>query len=403
VLLLTATVAAGTPALSPATPVQPAAQDATRPATAPIATSANTSNYLALPGGPERSAFGNASLDLGAAAAIDSARLQESFVDQTTVEAFRSAPNSSARVTVLERAADDIENRTTAIRRYQRRSIGEFTAGRITAETLFKRFAVVDVRAREVRNGIRTIQQTTTGYSVPAEVDDRFDELRQATMLYSTDQRTSIRRALVGDRSRLDQFVSTTDGGLVLAKIARGEQTYEREAYIDGRYRQSGDDRFNDDFENAYDFALGLYPWADENRVTSPGVVPLGVHSVYRINIHHAHGELVTYLDGASADVFLEEQVKRLSVLPPGQAVTGTNETADLTVEANLSHPTGPMQVTVRDSVTGTAEDARIRVDGQYVGQTGEDGRLWTLQPDASVRVEAAVGNETVSVTGVAD
>ncbi|MFB6083428.1 MAG: hypothetical protein ABEJ94_04205 [Halorientalis sp.] len=408
VLVVTATVAVGTPALSPATPPAPAARNTPDATATSIATVGNTSNYLELPSGDTRSRFGNASLDLGAAVAADSARLQETLAIEAGVERFRSAPNSSAKTAVLRAVTSDIENRTAALRRYQRRTIRQFSDGRISAEVVFRRFAVIDARARAIEDSairMQGIAQFTPQYTIPFDISNRLINARERAGLFYTDQRENVRASLVGRREAKRYLVRAGGSGIVLANVDSRRQSYTREAFVDDRWRRGGSDRFDGDIGAALDFVYDLYPWAaeDENQRGPDADIDSMLESIYKVSITHRHGELLTYLDGSTAEIFMEVQDKRLPRLPIAGTVGETNATADLTVRVNLTHPTGPMEVAVRDATTGAPVDARIRVDGQFVGETGEDGRLWTIQPDERVRVEAVADGGRVAVTVVHD
>lgn len=395
-MVVAATIATGVPAAAPVAPTTVEPSDGA--ATMAIAGPPNTSQYLALPdGGAHRARFGNASLDFGAAVAMDTARFQESLAVSSTAVQFENAPNASAKTAVLRGATDDLSNRTAALRQYQLRTIRRFTAGELTAAATLRRFGVIDARAREIDASGARIRAIAGGFPVPGEISDRITDVRQRSQLLSTDLRADVRRALVGDADPTQHLVSTSTDGVVLAKINGGQ--FVREAYLDGYFREDGRNRFDNDLGAAYDFTTELYSWAYQNRVGSPGGEPLINSSVYQIDIPHRHGNVLTYLDGSIAEVFLERQEKWLSVLPVARTVTETNATADLSVRANMTHPTGPMDLAVRNPSTDDPVDARISIDGQFVGETGSDGRLWTIQPRETVRIEAATGDGRVATT----
>ncbi|AQL42873.1 hypothetical protein BV210_09175 [Halorientalis sp. IM1011] len=407
VLVVTATVTVGTPALSSPTPADTVASETPDSAAAPIATTGNTSNYLELDR-TTRSQFGNASLDLGAAVAADSAQLRETFAIETGVERFRSAPNTSAKTAVLRDQSAEIRNRTAALRQYQRRTIQQFDDGHIPAEVVFRRLAMIDSRARTIEDSalrLQGIAQFTPRYTIPFEIDNQLTNARERAGLFYTDPRENLRASLVGTRDTKQYLVQTGGSGFVLAGADSSRQSYTREGYIDNRFQQSGSDRFDGDFGAALDYVSDLYPWAgtDRNQRGSEDDIDSLLASIYQVSITHKHGELETYLDGSNADVFMEVQDKRLSRLPVTSTVSETNATADLTVDANLTHETGPMELTVRDTTTDDPVDARITVDGQFVGETGADGTLWTIQPDETVDVEARTDDGSVAFSVIHD
>jgi hypothetical protein len=402
-------VTVGTPALTPETPPATATQDAPDALIKPIATSPNTTNYLTLPdGGNERTRFGNASLDLGAAVAADSARLRESFVSETAVERFRSAPNTSAKTAVLGQISRDLENRTLALRQSQRRTIQRFDDGRVSAEVVLRQLSTADARARSIERGavrLQGIARFTPRYTTPFNITSQLNNVKQRAGLFYTDPRQGVRASLVGQRNTKRYLLKTGGSGIVLAGTDSRREQYVRDAFIDNRFEQRGGDRFDGDIGTALDFVQELYPWAgsDGNQRGPDSDIDSMLQSVYKVSITHKHGELLTYLDGSDAEVFMEVQQKRLPRLPVTESVSETNTTADLTLRANLTHVTGPMAVTVRDTTTDTPVDARITVDGEFVGTTGDDGEIWTIQPGERVQVEATADGDRVAFTVVHD
>jgi hypothetical protein len=404
VLVVTATVTVGTPALSPDTPSRTAGQGVLDDV-APIASPGNTSNYLALPDGADtRNRFGNATLDFGATVAADSARLQESLDSQIAIEAFRAAPNSSAKTESLRRAANDLENRTAALDRHQKRTIEQFAADRISTEMLFRRIAEIDSRARAIYSStqrIERIAENTEGYVVPFDLSARFNNIEQRAGLLYTGWRSNVRESLAGTQGSRQYLLSGTNDALVAAGAVNGQ--YVREAYIDSQYQRGGNDRFDGSLSDALDYVYELYPWAEANQRPPYSDIDTLVGSVYQVEINHQQGRLLTYLDGSTGNVFLEIQQTRLSTLPVAETVTETNESADLSLRTNLTYPTGPMELTVRNTATGTPADARITVDGQFVGETGTDGSLWTVQPDETARIVATDGDDRVVLDVIHD
>jgi hypothetical protein len=137
-----------------------------------------------------------------------------------------------------------------------------------------------------------------------------------------------------------------------------------------------------------------------ENAIGSPSLSGFGDSSVYLVEASHPQGDLRAYLDGATRDVFHETQANAPEAVPV--ALTRTASTDRLRLQVNATHATGPMWVTVTrpGGPNATAVDATVRVNGQRVGTTGADGRLLTLQPAGSFRVNATAGTANVTLSG---
>ncbi len=395
-LVATATVAAGAPVplpadadAGPATGTDTAGQ---QPSTAPIDTVQNSSDYLSLSGQTRSSAeFGNATLDVAGTVAMDNGRLRTSFNETATLQAFRSADNSTARTAIVERTANRIDNRTAALQDRQQRAVSAYNRGELSAEAFLQRLAVIDAEAQRFDTYIGTVLRTTSrtpGYSLPNSLRTRLESLRVEPIILQGPVRTNVRRSVSGEDDAFGVYIETTNDGIILARLAGNR--YVREALLADEYQQPGPDQFKQGeqapISTAYERAQTLYPWTFENAITTPSATGYGSTPIYQISVDHTQGQLVSYIDGTTTNVFRETQEKRLSRLP----LTGnaTNSTDALGVRARLSHESGPMNVSVVDE-TGEPVDARVTLNGQFVGQTGSDGALWAIQPHGPVTLNA--------------
>jgi hypothetical protein len=69
-----------------------------------------------------------------------------------------------------------------------------------------------------------------------------------------------------------------------------------------------------------------------------------------------------------------------------------------LLLSVNRTHAGGPLAVRVQSNATADPVGATIVVDGEPVGTTGSDGRLWTLAPRETFTVTASTGDRNVTV-----
>lgn len=406
-LIATATVATGAPVPLPVeadTAVGPATGQATvqgtdspRSIASPNSTLQNTSDYLTLPGQTRENAqFGNATLDVMGTVALERSRLQTELNESATLTAFQSAESATARTAIVERTANRIENRTETLRTRQQRAVAAYNRGQLTSNAFLQRLAIIDTEAYQLRQyieGVLRITSRAPGYSLPNELRTRLESLKVDPTVLQGPIRNSVGRSLSGETDEFTVYVETTDGGLVLARLS-GDR-YVREAFIANEYRQPGPDQFSQGdqapISAAYERARTLYPWTFENSITVPSATGYGSTAVYQISVDHTQGVLISYLDGTSTNVFRETQEKRLARLP--FTINATTSTSNLTLTAGLTHESGPMNLSVVHAATGTPADARVTLDGQYVGQTGTDGTLWTIRPHGSVTVNATTSS----------
>jgi hypothetical protein len=332
---------------------------------------------------------------------MDSGQYRTALVEAATIEAFESARNSTERTRVLEQAVAAVESQTDAIQDRQRGAVAAYNRGRITTTAFVQRLAVVDAESRRLVQFVETLDTTasrTPGYSMPNSLRTRLQSLRAEPIVYQGSVRTSVGQSLTGKSDEFSTYVETTDDGVVLAQLAGNR--YIRESFITSQFQQPGPDQFSRSdqpaISAAYERARTLYPWTFNNTITNPSATGYGSTSVYQISVDHTQGRLVSYIDGTTTNVFREVQVKRLSRIP--MDITATSSATNLTVEAGLTHQGGPVRLNVTDPETDDPVDARIRLDGQFVGETGRDGRLWAIQPHGPVTVNATDGSRSATL-----
>ena len=396
VAVLATTVAAGA-AVAPQQGNDPADTSPSTAAATPVVPSPNTTGYLAAPADERQtSRFGNASLDVAGATALDSNRYRTRLLEATTLRAVEDAPNNTARTRAVRAAADEIANRTEALQRRQATAVREYNRGDISSTTFLREIAVVSARAAELRASIDRLLRTADeqpGYSPPIPLQTGLESLRAVPTLLQGPVRGQAAAAISGRAPRTLVYTETTANGVVLARVSGGR--YVREAFLGERVALDADNQLT--ITSAFDQARSVYPWADDNRITTPSATGYGSTAVYRITIDHTQGRLITYIDGATTETFREIQRKRLGALPT-RTVSVRN--AELTLRANRTHETGPVELRVSDTDTGEPVDARLRLNGQFVGTTGQDGRLWTVQPTGPTAVNATTRDgRTVETT----
>ena len=384
-LVLLATVATGTP-VAPTTAPGPAASTNS---TAPVVDVRNTTGYLTFADGDaQTSQFGNATLNVASASAMDSGRFGDRLVGAAQRQAFESTPNETARTEALEVATVTYERRIGALEQRQAQAIRRYNAGDLSTASFLQEMAVVDERARYLSGAVSDLLARATGrpgYSLPLGLKTRIESLQMTPAVLQGPVRGQAALSVTGESAPTPIYTETASDGVVLARTTGNE--YVREAHLTSAYAPDGDGQST--IENAFEQSRAVYPWADENR-TAASADSYGNTAVYRITIDHTQGTLVTFISGGTERVFREIQEKRLRSLPITGNVSTTTD--DLSLTVNETHENGPIEVRTTDPATGDPVGARIHLDGQYVGSTGPTGHLWTAIPP-----ETAIVNATVS------
>lgn len=378
------------------------ASDATVDRTSTAATvvpATNTTEYLTVEdGAADRSRYGSASLDVAGAIAVDTATLRGRYRKEAVRTAFRNASSRERRTEILRDEAARIEDRIDALQQRQRRVLAAYNAGSISTDRFLRELAQIDATARSLRTQLRTMR-TDLGTAL---LWTRFRGLEARLIGLYGPVRQRFAHGLAGNVSR-PTYVLTAEEALVLSTTTRDGQ-FVREAYLGSERVPGGVDVFkrkarNQTSEFAVDFArqraIELYPWTFQHAFQSPVRGYPGT-SVYRIPIRHPQGRLVTYLDGVTQTAFREVQVKNLVTVP---TTVYRNETETAVLRVGSTHPTGPLRVALTRP-GGTPLDARVRINGHFVGSTGGDGRLWTVAPRGYTRINVTTADGETTTLG---
>ena len=387
--------------LATAAPVEPAGgataldAGAEEAGAAPVVTVRNSTNYLTPPESISRSTVTTASLNVGAAVAVSSDDLATRFGTIAFLERFERADTDEDRAAVVRQTIVALENRSATLLAQQRLAVDRYRRGTSSARTLVREFAEIGAAAsqvEELKTTIRDQVDSTVGFNPQQSLLNRLTNVSAGTEPLRSPIRTRLADYL--DRpTGLPVSVGVAGDSFVLAIVEAG--TYQREAFIGEFYAANGTNQFENQSDEpvsvAFDRVLQLYPWADDHLVSNPGLSSYGPAPLYRVTLPTEHGDVVTSISAVSGEVYREYQRKPLDRLPT--APVATNETAALELTLNGTHDTGPARVEVSTATVGTPVDARITVDGTYVGSTGEDGHLWIAEPAGLFQVNATTAD----------
>jgi len=343
-----------------------------------------------------------ASSDLSGVLSAEEERLAATLSDQAFERDFEAATDPQDRMAIVESEIQQLESRAATLQTQRQDAVKAYARGDLSAKGLFREFVRIETAATGVRERIervRTIVDGSAETTLPSELTVRLTSIEGDLVTLEGALTGRISTAVYGESSSRTVHVEATGDGVALAAID-GEQ-FLREATVWSARADSGLDWFADGDalppSAAYQRAVELYPWASSNQVSNPSIDGIGDSSIYAVSLSHYHGELTTYLDGRTTDVFHEIQRLRLLRLPTD--TIATNSTESLSMRINGTFDGGPMAISVTDSTDGPV-DAAIRVDNGTVGTTGTDGQLWIIDTSDGQNVTARTpdGN-TVSAT----
>lgn len=379
----------------------PAASGGTEPADAPapvVAPERNTSEYLALPeGSAEVSRVGSVTLDVGGALAADTGAIHGEFEQGRVRAAYANASSAEERRRVLRTAADEVASSIDALVRRERRARGRYTDGELTTREYLRELAIVSARARTLEGLVDDLASLNGETAETPLSYERLGRLQSRLVGLAGPVRGLVRGVMTGSVDRVRVFVAAGSDGVVLAAVNPNRGIYLREAFVASARAPRAPDQYDHQPGQAFSRVGELYPWTFNNSQGLSLQPILPDSGVYRIRLRYDHGRVLAYLDGGSDQVFYESQRKTLSEVPTHGTTTVTDGGIELVV--NRTRPGGPVQVRVREDLTGTPVDAAVTIDGVSVGRTGADGTLWTVTPPSRFTVTAATTGGNASVT----
>ena len=364
-----------------------------------VVTLADTPNQ-ATPSGVTRRTYAQTDLDVASAVSVGATRIGGRHAELTLDERLERAGTPSARLAAVTDTLAGIERRLDRLDDRQRRLLTAYSEGAVSTRTFLRRLGLVRVAAAQERALLDRVSERaegSTSLSLPVATQTRVARLRGTLVALPNPVVDRVVAGTTGADGPGMVYLQAASGGFVATTIDDG--AYLRQATL-RTDRSPGQSNQFTSITVAYDRAGELYPWVFENAIGSPSLSGFGDSSVYLVEASHPQGDLRAYLDGATRDVFHETQANAPEAVPV--ALTRTASTDRLRLQVNATHATGPMWVTVTrpGGPNATAVDATVRVNGQRVGTTGADGRLLTLQPAGSFRVNATAGTANVTLSG---
>lgn len=355
-----------------------------------IETDENSTNYLS-PTAPTGEEYERVTMDASTAVAADVQEVHAAHDTETFERRLQSA-DAEKRSAVAQAQLESSRDRLQRLDRRQATLFEAYSAGETSTPALLRELIAL---AAAIDAQSELIARAESDADPPTPLRVEVETLEDAV---SVDQPVTerVQESLVGGEPTT-VYLQRSDDGLVLGLI--DDTDYYRQATLLSERDLDGTDQFGDDlspggYSEAQQRMEELYPWAyNLPNLQIGGDDDLSVYSgIYQLGLHHPHGELTAYFDGATTNVFHENQRLRLDVLPIDRTVSNTTESGTLTVETTRS--TGAMRVTA-ESADGTAAEVPVRIGDQPVGTTDEEGTLWTVQPDDEFELEATMPDGT--------
>jgi hypothetical protein len=351
-------------------------------------------NVLDVPAGSvDRAEVTGHYVDLGPSVGLSTNATTERVRTLAMVERIQRAETTERRrerlrtaLRDLNGAVDELDNRqTAAVERYGR---GDLSDRELLV--VLVRIGIVGEELDERRTRLKELAADTRGFDIDR---GRLASIGNRLSAFDGPVRSHARTVLDGETGTHSFYIATGSESVVVSTVV--DDTYLREAYR-GDLRNGAGAAI--ELEVALEIVAESYPviWNTTREQTQV----FGGGETYPVRIGHSRGDLTAFVDSDARVVYAEHQRHPLEAVVADRRVRATGDAVRLVV--NQTYPGGPVQIGVRSTGTGDPVDAAVSVKSgptpaERIGQTGDDGTLWTLSPNRQYTVTVEAGGENVS------
>ena len=372
-----------------------------------------TIGRLNLTGGDEREQTVEGRIDVGGAIAVDRQLAQSRFELYRLEERVDAAESAADRAAVLSETQRRLDGQIDDLERRERQGREAVNDRQLPAQAYLTELAVLGTRADGLTSVVGELFRYSESTETAAVTDRTIVDLKARLLGLRGPVRDRLVAVIEGESERRQTYLRTSETGVVLATMGGDSiaREYVREAYEPAARSVGSGDRFFRDGQyrlgEAQERARLLYPTAFDEQLafsvgSQTGTPFLYTAGIYSISVDHTQGttrsgDLITYIDGGSGDVFREEQYLSVRGIPTETA--GSAVTDGLRLEVAETYTGGPLKIQLTANETGDPIAGDISISGTAMGRTGADGQLWVLRPTAPYEVRASARGDTVSVS----
>lgn len=363
------------------------------PGTAPNGTNA-TVTRLGVGGPPTTEGFATPTPAVSAAVSIGDREFRGQLLGYDVLQRLREADTTASNRTVVRTGLDTFQERVELLRDVELSATEAYYAGEIDATEFLQRMARVHAEAgattaalEHVRDRARVIDGEAITFSLRARsfsVARDFDG-------FETPLRELLNRSFRDGESTPRIHVVASEDGFVLETLHDG--TYVRDAIRFSHYDPT--EPASIDRSEAISIVFDRYPTlATNSSVSGPNQI---AGRLWQVRIRYPEGESTVFLDRSTEQVYREVHELDLSDLHTQTAASRTD--GGVQVVVNRTAAGNPYEVHVLDSQSGEPLDATVAVDGETVGTTGADGKLWALGATGGFQFSVSTDRQTVNVS----
>ncbi len=352
----------------------------------------NSSNYLSpAQENVTQEAYSAVSLDVSSAVHSDSASLQGEH-ERLVLE--RKLNATEERDALELDTARSLERNVQQLEQEHQQLLEEYSNGATDTQTLAREVVRLNVIAEQYDRLAETVEENG---NPTGSVGTRYSNLQGESMLLPSPLTNHLESGLTtGDST--PTYIQGGNESLVLATVVG--DTYVREAVMFSERDRIAPQQFGSgeqsEANDAFARAEELYPWTVSDSFR-PELRGFGNSSVYELQASHSHGELQTYLDGATTNPFYEVHEKNVFSVPLTDLAQSVDDGLRLNVQ--LTDPTGPMRIEVIETGNQNYDNITVEVGNDRVAELSSGDLFYTVQPRGTFEVSAETDTgENVSV-----
>ncbi|WP_323172036.1 hypothetical protein [Natrialba sp. PRR66] len=355
----------------------------------------NTTNQLPLSGGIQGS-HAETGADLGTSLASSSIQMQVDYEQYALVDQEFAQATNDEQVAMIQAAYNRTQERIESLDERERTAVRAHADGDLSDTELIQVYLETyheAVALSDLLTDLKVRADQVSDYSLPAQ-QPRTDQ--KTLDFYTSTIRTNIADASQSIRSgnTYEYRIQTSQDGYRLSTLSGDSYLIETARFDNRDTTEQNQYRSQDE---AQERLKELYPWTLSHRGSH--TQDNSVENFYWLSLDHPHGELSTYLDGGTGDIYQEIQVVSADSLPTVESKTKSwNSSFEVTLNKTPAH--GPVELTATDVDTGEPIQATIMIDGVEIGETDENGQLEYLPPTEAY--DLAINGESSRVsTGI--
>jgi hypothetical protein len=364
----------------------------------------NGTNYLS-PNQPVTEGYERVSPDVSSAASISAQTIHSEHDSQRQGEQLTTADEDNRR-SVANTQLDDAEAKFEVLAQRQQELYEAYSTRELSSREFLRNLATLQV---EIKSLVESYERAARVAELGIERLSQFETLKDGL---SPEQPalTQITDVLTAEEDSQMVYLQGSNEGVVIATVTDDQFTRQAtvlsERNFDGRdqFRLAQNISIGDEgwatpigYSEALSRLSELYPWTYSRTQADPANINQ-LSRIYSVYTPNPQGELTTYFDGATRNVFHENQAGPVDAYSIQSSVSNRSDEFQITL--GLTHDSGPLRVTVADSEQPIS-DATVQINGTPVGSTDDDGLLWTIQPRTGfeISVTTAAGETgTLSV-----